>query len=73
MITVIDMASGELICSSTETKIESPATIRDELHMPALALQEVQYEEAVAHVMPPELVDIPAAAFLAKFEWFYSV
>jgi len=67
MITVIDMASGELICSSTATKIEPPVTIRHELPMPALALQEVQ-SETVANVMPPELADISAAAFLAQFK-----
>jgi len=69
MITVIDMASGELICSSTATKTESPVTAqRNEFPVPALALQEVQSETVVSNTMPPELADIPAAAFLAKFE-----
>ena len=68
MITVIDMASGKLICSSTATKTESPVTAqRNEFPVPALALQEVQ-SETVSNTMPPELADIPAAACLAKFE-----
>jgi len=68
MITVIDMTSGELICSSTSTKESDPATIYgNEFTMPALALQEVQ-AETISNTMPPELADIPAAAFLAKFE-----
>jgi len=68
MITVIDMASGKLICSSTAAKAESPViACRNELPALALALQEVQ-SETISNTMPPELADIPAAAFLAKFE-----
>jgi len=68
MITVIDIASGKLICSSTATKAEGPVIeCRNELPVPALALQEVQ-SETISNTMPPELADVPAAAFLAKFE-----
>ena len=68
MITVIDMASGKLICSSTATEVEGPVTAcRNEFPELALALQEVQ-SETISNTMPPELADIPAAAFLAKFE-----
>jgi len=68
MITVIDMASGKLISSSTATKAEGPVTAcRNELPVPTLALQEVQ-SETISNTMPPELADIPAALFLAKFE-----
>ena len=68
MITVIDMASGKLICSSTATEIDTPVTLcRSEFPMTALALQEVQ-AETVSNVMPPEFVDIPAAAIITMFE-----
>ena len=68
MITVIDMASGKLICSSTATKAEGPViAYRNEYPVPALALQEVQ-SEIISKKIPPELVDIPVAAFLAQFE-----
>jgi len=71
MITVIDMASGELICSTTSTTSvtteDSTIQYGTELPMPALALQEVQVETA-SNAMPPELADVPVAAILAKFE-----
>ena len=68
MITVIDMASGKLICSSTAAETESPATMcGNDFLVPALALQEVQ-SEIISNTMPPELADIPVAAFLAGFE-----
>ncbi len=67
MITVIDIASGELIYSSSATQVESPATVYgNEFPLPTLALQEIQ-PEAISNTMPPELADIPAAAILAKF------
>jgi len=67
MITVIDMASGELIYSSTTAEVESPATMyENEIPTPALALQEIQ-PEIISNTMPPELADIPVATILAKF------
>ncbi len=69
MITVIDMASGELTCSSTAAQVKRPITAReDERPIPALALQEVQ-PEVNTQAMPPEFADVPVAAILAKFGW----
>ncbi len=69
-MTVIDMTSGELICSGTAVEVKHPdpaARCRDEPFVPSLALQEMQPERSPGSI-PPELVDIPAAAILARFE-----
>ena len=68
MITVIDMASGELICSSTSQYTKSPAAVHEnEFPVAALALQEVQPDTGtISKTMPPELADIPVSVFLAN-------
>lgn len=68
MMTMIDMASGELISSNSTIQTKHPATAyRDEFFTPSLALQEIEPEVSLNN-MPPELADIPAAAILARFE-----
>ena len=68
MITVIDMAAGELIYSSTAKSIDAPLEREKEVCYPMLALQEVEATTEKDISMPPELADCPANKFLKKFD-----
>jgi len=70
MITVMNMATGEIIQSSTVPATrEAAPEVEVAYDCPTLALQEVESAAVQSRAgMPPELADRPIEAFLAEFD-----